>query len=118
MTQKIIEVLKECSECFNIEFSQKSKSDCPYRKNGFFMSKFSLNSQIKPSVSINPPLILIQQDKSIISQVFSLVRNDWATLQNKPYGEYAGRLLLLPRVNPITIFLNGYFLKTLNVKGA
>lgn len=41
---------------------------------------------------------------------------DGVTPQNKPFGEYVGRLLLLPRVNPITLF--GRFSQTQKVKGA
>lgn len=80
MTQKLIEVLKKCSECFNIEFSQKFSSGMPNRKQAFFMSVKLVNS----------PLILIQQDKSIISQVFSLVRYDGVTLQNTAYSSICG----------------------------
>lgn len=41
---------------------------------------------------------------------------DGVTPQNKPFGEYVGRCLLLPRVNPITLF--GRFSQTQKVKGA
>ncbi len=42
---------------------------------------------------------------------------DGVTPQNKPsFGEYVGRLLLLPRVNPITLFER--FSQTQKVKGA
>lgn len=41
---------------------------------------------------------------------------DGVTPQNKPFGEYVGRCLLLPRVNPITLF--GRFSQTQKTKGA
>lgn len=90
MTQNLINVLKNWSECFNMKLSQKFSSDYPYRKNGFFMSEICLNSQIKQNPSINAPLILIQQDKTIISQVFNLVLYDGVTLQNTAYSLICG----------------------------
>lgn len=41
---------------------------------------------------------------------------DGVTPQNKPFGEYVGRFLLVPRVNPITLF--GRFSQTQKLIGA
>lgn len=41
---------------------------------------------------------------------------DGVTPQNKPFGEYVGRFLYVPRVNPITLF--GRFSQTQNHIGA
>lgn len=101
MTQKIIEVLKECSECFNIEFSQKTNSGQPTRD---FMAFFMPKNRKQLA---NPTISHYSQGNTIISHIY--VRHDGATLQNKPHGEYAGRLLFVPRVNPITSYLLAIF---------
>lgn len=64
---------------------------------------------------VNPTLIQYSQDKTNLSR---LVLNGWVTLQNKAFAKYAGRLLLLPRVNPITNIFIGLFSQTQKSKGA
>lgn len=99
-TQKGLHALKIYRK---IEISQKTNSGQPNRD---FMAFFMPKNR-KPLA--NPTISHYSQGNTIISQVLSLVRYDGATLQNKPLGEYAGRLLFVPRVNPITSYLLAIF---------
>lgn len=70
----------------------KLNSVTPQRHRGFFVPVFSTS----------------QADTTEAKQHFSQVQSvhtsyGWVTLQNKPYGKYAGRYLLRPRVNPPTL---------------
>lgn len=64
---------------------------------------------LRPNAGVNPSYKDFVQTKHLSSY-------DGVTPQNKPFGEYVGRCLLLPRVNPITLF--GRFSQTQKVKGA
>lgn len=62
----------------------------------------------------------LSQDNNLSYQGFvptkHLSNYDGVTPQNKPIGEYVGRLLFRPRVNPITLFI-GRFSQTQNEIG-
>lgn len=74
---------------------------CQTVKQAFFM----------PEKLVNPTISQHSQGNTIISHDY--VRIDGLILQNKPFGEYVERLLIVPRVRPITLNNLGYLLKNL-----
>lgn len=69
----------------------------------FFMPKFCLFSQNSKMDSISTPSPL-HRAKTTFLKALMPISYGRVTLRNKPIGEYAGRLLTLPRVNPTTIY--------------
>ncbi len=80
--------------------SQNAIAVTPYRPNWLFYCLF---------LGKNPSYLNFINIKCLPS-------HDGVILQNKPMGEYAERLLLQPRVNPITFFK--VFSQTQNAIGA
>ncbi len=81
--------------------SKKSLAVKPHRQNWLFL---------RPNtVGVNPSYKDFVQTKHLSFY-------DGVTPQNKPIGEYVGRFLVMPRVNPITLF--GRFSQTQKAIGA
>ncbi len=81
--------------------SKKSLAVKPHRQNWLFL---------RPNtVGVNPSYKDFLQTKLLSFY-------DGVTPQNKPIGEYVGRFLVMPRVNPITLF--GRFSQTQKTLGA
>lgn len=84
----------------------KTKAVSPNCQNWLFLRSNTATSGI--GAGVNPSYAHFVNTKSS--------SYDGVTPQNKPFGEYVGRCLLLPRVNPITLF--GRFSQTQKTKGA
>ena len=86
--------------------SQKLIAVKPYRQTWLFLRPNTATNGI--GAGVNPSYKDFVQTKHLSSY-------DGVTPQNKPFGEYVGRCLWKPRVNPITLF--GRFSQTQNSKG-
>lgn len=86
---------------YHKKHSQNLQAVKPYRQNWLFYCPNTAQSGIGASPSYLGN---------------SLSSYDGVILQNKPFGEYAERFLVRPRVNPITLFL-GVFLKLKTLQG-
>lgn len=72
----------------------KTKSVTPQRHRGFFVPVFSVS---QPE-SIGSKSYLYYLQVQSVHTVYG-----WKTSKNKPFGEYSGRLLFVPRVIPPTL---------------
>lgn len=75
----------------------KTTSVTPQRHRGFFVPVFSASQA--DTTEAKQHLAGLYQ--SMVQSVHTSY--GWVTLQNKPYGKYAGRYLVVPRVNPPTL---------------
>lgn len=87
-----------------MKFSQKQIAVMPNREFlAFFMPK---NRKL-----VNPTFIQHSQDKTIISQAHSLVRNVGATSQNKAFSQICGAVAICTESEPQHHFIKWLFLK-------